>query len=223
VALDAAACRPAKGLVPHEPAPVPDFRYFDRLRVRWAEVDMQKIVFNGHYLMYFDTAVAGYWRALALPYARDDGAAAGRPVRAQGHARIRGLGALRRPAAGGPALRAHRQLVAGAARARCSAATAAGARRAGLRLRRPGHADVAARAARPARGSGGLRGRQAHGRRARGHLGRARPRGPGHPPRASSSTSRRSRPTWNGTLPMPMRCTSWCATASAACRWPAAA
>jgi YbgC/YbaW family acyl-CoA thioester hydrolase len=45
-----------------------DFRYLDRLRVRWAEVDLQKIVFNGHYLMYFDTAVAGYWRALALPY-----------------------------------------------------------------------------------------------------------------------------------------------------------
>ncbi|MBL8342016.1 MAG: YbgC/FadM family acyl-CoA thioesterase [Rubrivivax sp.] len=44
------------------------FRYLDRLRVRWAEVDMQKIVFNGHYLMYFDTAIAGYWRALALPY-----------------------------------------------------------------------------------------------------------------------------------------------------------
>lgn len=46
----------------------PDFRFFDRLRVRWVEVDMQKIVFNGHYLMYFDTAVAAYWRALALPY-----------------------------------------------------------------------------------------------------------------------------------------------------------
>jgi YbgC/YbaW family acyl-CoA thioester hydrolase len=45
-----------------------DFRYFDRLRVRWVEVDMQKIVFNGHYLMYVDTAIAGYWRALALPY-----------------------------------------------------------------------------------------------------------------------------------------------------------
>jgi YbgC/YbaW family acyl-CoA thioester hydrolase len=45
-----------------------DFRYLDRLRVRWAEVDMQKIVFNAHYLMYFDTAVAGYWRALAMPY-----------------------------------------------------------------------------------------------------------------------------------------------------------
>ena len=45
-----------------------DFRFSHRLRVRWAEVDMQKIVFNAHYLMYFDTAVADYWRALALPY-----------------------------------------------------------------------------------------------------------------------------------------------------------
>ena len=45
-----------------------EFRFFDRLRVRWAEVDMQKIVFNGHYLMYFDTAIAGYWRAMAMPY-----------------------------------------------------------------------------------------------------------------------------------------------------------
>lgn len=45
-----------------------DFRFFHRLRVRWAEVDMQKIVFNSHYLMYFDTAMADYWRALALPY-----------------------------------------------------------------------------------------------------------------------------------------------------------
>ena len=45
-----------------------DFRFHHRLRVRWAEVDMQKIVFNAHYLMYFDTAIADYWRALALPY-----------------------------------------------------------------------------------------------------------------------------------------------------------
>ena len=44
------------------------FRFFHRLRVRWAEVDMQKIVFNAHYLMYADTAVAEYWRALGLPY-----------------------------------------------------------------------------------------------------------------------------------------------------------
>ncbi|MEO6745439.1 MAG: YbgC/FadM family acyl-CoA thioesterase [Caldimonas sp.] len=47
-----------------------EFRFLDRLRVRWAEIDAQKIVFNGHYLMYFDTAIAGYWRALAMPYAQ---------------------------------------------------------------------------------------------------------------------------------------------------------
>ena len=45
-----------------------DFHFFHRLRVRWAEVDMQKIVFNAHYLMYFDTAITDYWRAVALPY-----------------------------------------------------------------------------------------------------------------------------------------------------------
>jgi YbgC/YbaW family acyl-CoA thioester hydrolase len=45
-----------------------NFRFSHHLRVRWAEVDMQKIVFNAHYLMYFDTALADYWRALALPY-----------------------------------------------------------------------------------------------------------------------------------------------------------
>jgi YbgC/YbaW family acyl-CoA thioester hydrolase len=44
------------------------FRFSHRLRVRWAEVDLQQIVFNGHYLMYFDTAVGDYWRALGLPY-----------------------------------------------------------------------------------------------------------------------------------------------------------
>ncbi len=45
-----------------------EYRFLDRLRVRWVEVDLQRIVFNGHYLMYFDTAIAGYWRALAMPY-----------------------------------------------------------------------------------------------------------------------------------------------------------
>lgn len=44
------------------------YRYAERLRVRWAEVDMQRVVFNAHYLTYFDTAVAGYWRAMAMPY-----------------------------------------------------------------------------------------------------------------------------------------------------------
>ena len=45
-----------------------DFRFFHPLRVRYVEVDMQKIVFNAHYLMYFDTAISDYWRALGLPY-----------------------------------------------------------------------------------------------------------------------------------------------------------
>jgi len=45
-----------------------DFRFLHRLRVRWAEVDLQKIVFNPHYLMYLDTALADYWRAMGLPY-----------------------------------------------------------------------------------------------------------------------------------------------------------
>jgi YbgC/YbaW family acyl-CoA thioester hydrolase len=53
---------------PVDPATPEAFRHLERLRVRWVEVDMQKIVFNAHYLMYFDTAVAGYWRSLALPY-----------------------------------------------------------------------------------------------------------------------------------------------------------
>lgn len=44
------------------------YRFSHRLRVRWSEVDLQQIVFNGHYLNYFDTAVADYWRALGLPY-----------------------------------------------------------------------------------------------------------------------------------------------------------
>lgn len=44
------------------------FRHLERLRVRWAEVDAQKIVFNAHYLAWFDVAAAGWWRAAGLPY-----------------------------------------------------------------------------------------------------------------------------------------------------------
>ena len=48
--------------------PRTDFVCTPRLRVRWAEVDMQRIVFNGHYLTYIDTAIAEYWREIGLPY-----------------------------------------------------------------------------------------------------------------------------------------------------------
>ena len=45
-----------------------EFPFLDPTRVRWAEVDMQRVVFNAHYLTWFDTAMGAYWRALALPY-----------------------------------------------------------------------------------------------------------------------------------------------------------
>jgi YbgC/YbaW family acyl-CoA thioester hydrolase len=44
------------------------FRFQHRLRVRWAEVDAQKVVFNGHYLTYLDVAATEYWRHAGLPY-----------------------------------------------------------------------------------------------------------------------------------------------------------
>lgn len=54
------------------------FRVTHRLRVRWAEVDLQGVVFNGHYLTYIDSALTEYWRVMGLPYdtipARFDGA-----------------------------------------------------------------------------------------------------------------------------------------------------
>lgn len=48
--------------------PRSDFHFSIPLRIRWAEVDKQGIVFNGHYLAYFDIGVTEYWRALGFPY-----------------------------------------------------------------------------------------------------------------------------------------------------------
>ena len=45
-----------------------EFRCTHELRVRWAEVDMQKVVFNAHYLTYIDTGIGEYWREIGLPY-----------------------------------------------------------------------------------------------------------------------------------------------------------
>jgi acyl-CoA thioester hydrolase len=44
-----------------------DFTFFHPLRVRFAEVDMQAVVFNGHFLTYFDVALTEYWRTVKLP------------------------------------------------------------------------------------------------------------------------------------------------------------
>jgi acyl-CoA thioester hydrolase len=48
-----------------------DFTFVHPLRVRWAEVDRQDVVFNGHYFLYFDVAVAEYWRAIGFRYPQD--------------------------------------------------------------------------------------------------------------------------------------------------------
>ena len=45
-----------------------DFSFAWPFRVRYSEVDGQKIVFNAHSLTYFDTAVTEYFRALPYDY-----------------------------------------------------------------------------------------------------------------------------------------------------------
>lgn len=45
-----------------------DFAMIHSIRVRWAEVDRQDVVFNGHYFLYFDVAITEYWRAIGLDY-----------------------------------------------------------------------------------------------------------------------------------------------------------
>ena len=48
-----------------------DFRHRMPLRVRWAEVDKQGVVFNAHYLLYCDVCITEYWRAVGLRYPED--------------------------------------------------------------------------------------------------------------------------------------------------------
>jgi acyl-CoA thioester hydrolase len=51
--------------------PQADFRHRLPLRVRWAEVDRQGVVFNAHYLLYADVCVTEYWRAIGMRYPED--------------------------------------------------------------------------------------------------------------------------------------------------------
>ena len=48
-----------------------DFTFFHRLRVRWAEVDRQDVVFNGNYFLYFDVTIAEYWRGIGFAYPQE--------------------------------------------------------------------------------------------------------------------------------------------------------
>ncbi len=45
------------------------FRFHFPFRVRYSEIDGQKVVFNAHYLTYFDTAITEYFRMLDYDYA----------------------------------------------------------------------------------------------------------------------------------------------------------
>jgi acyl-CoA thioester hydrolase len=42
------------------------FWFFHPFRVRYSEIDGQGVVFNAHYLTYFDTAITEYFRALGF-------------------------------------------------------------------------------------------------------------------------------------------------------------
>lgn len=50
------------------PPSAEDFTFFHALRVRWAEVDPQAIVFNANYLVYADVAFTEYMRTIGFPY-----------------------------------------------------------------------------------------------------------------------------------------------------------
>ncbi|MCW9033030.1 MAG: acyl-CoA thioesterase [Rhodospirillales bacterium] len=45
-----------------------DFKFNFPFRVRYSEVDGQKVVFNAHYLTYFDTALTEYFRFIGFDY-----------------------------------------------------------------------------------------------------------------------------------------------------------
>lgn len=43
-------------------------KFYHRFRVRYSEIDAQSIVFNAHYLTYFDTAVTEFFRSLGIVF-----------------------------------------------------------------------------------------------------------------------------------------------------------
>lgn len=44
------------------------FNFYHTFRVRYSEIDGQKVVYNAHYLTYFDTAITEYFRWLPFDY-----------------------------------------------------------------------------------------------------------------------------------------------------------
>ena len=45
-----------------------DFSFFYPFRIRYSEIDGQGVVFNAHYLTFFDTAITEYFRELPFDY-----------------------------------------------------------------------------------------------------------------------------------------------------------
>ena len=51
------------------PAPIrADFAFFEPFRVRYSEIDYQGIVFNAHYLTYYDVTITEYLRKIGFDY-----------------------------------------------------------------------------------------------------------------------------------------------------------
>lgn len=48
-----------------------DFRFFHPFRVRYSEIDGQMVVYNAHYLTFFDTAIFEYYRAIGYDQTRE--------------------------------------------------------------------------------------------------------------------------------------------------------
>lgn len=48
-----------------------DFWFWHTFRVRYSEIDGQMVVFNAHYLTFFDTAITEYFRALKFDITQD--------------------------------------------------------------------------------------------------------------------------------------------------------
>ena len=44
------------------------YKFFEPMRVRFAETDLQGHVFFGHYLVYFDEALSQYQHAIRITY-----------------------------------------------------------------------------------------------------------------------------------------------------------
>lgn len=47
-----------------------DYKFHVRKRVRYAEIDAQRVVFNSRYLEYFDIGITEYWRGERYDLAR---------------------------------------------------------------------------------------------------------------------------------------------------------